>query len=85
MENRPIRMSREGFAEFMAVLSGPATPVPEMVEVAKRPAPWAPGYAARPDPTEELSGDYRVTAASRTSASAEASPASGRPRWNPCR
>jgi len=47
MENRLIRMSPEGFADFIAVLSGPATPAPEMVDVAKRPAPWEPGYAPR--------------------------------------
>ncbi|TIU95174.1 MAG: DUF1778 domain-containing protein, partial [Mesorhizobium sp.] len=38
METRLIRMSPEGFADFMAVLSGPPTPVPEIVELAKRPA-----------------------------------------------
>ena len=38
MENRLIRMSPEGFADFMVVLSRPATSVPEMVELAKRPA-----------------------------------------------
>ena len=47
MENRLIRMSPEGFADFMAALSGPATAVPEMVELAKRPAPWEPGYVAK--------------------------------------
>jgi uncharacterized protein (DUF1778 family) len=47
MENRLIRMSPEGFADFMAALSGPATEVPEMVELAKRPAPWEPGYVAK--------------------------------------
>lgn len=47
MNNRLIRMSAEGFADFMAVLSGPATPVPEMVDLAKRPAPWEPGYATK--------------------------------------
>lgn len=44
MDNRLIRMSTEGFADFMAVLSRPAAPVPEMVDLAKRPAPWEPGY-----------------------------------------
>ena len=44
MENRLIRMSTEGFAEFMAVLSAPVTAVPEMVALAKRPSPWEPGY-----------------------------------------
>lgn len=47
MESHPIRMSREGFAEFMEVVSGPAAPVPEMVEVMDRPAPWEPGYTAK--------------------------------------
>ena len=47
MENRLIRMSAEGFAEFSAILSGPADPVPEMVDLVKRPAPWEPGYLAK--------------------------------------
>ncbi len=44
MENRLIRMSPEGFSHFMEALAGPAEPVPEMVELAKRPAPWERGY-----------------------------------------
>ncbi|MGO1164567.1 DUF1778 domain-containing protein [Brucella pseudogrignonensis] len=44
MEQSLIRMSPEGFDAFMAVLAAPATPVPEMVELAKRPAPWEAGY-----------------------------------------
>jgi uncharacterized protein (DUF1778 family) len=47
MENHLIRMTPEGFAQFLSALSGPATPVAEMVELARRPAPWEPGYAAR--------------------------------------
>jgi uncharacterized protein (DUF1778 family) len=47
LENRLIRMSPQGFADFMTILSGPATPVPELVELAKRPAPWEPGNAAK--------------------------------------
>ena len=47
MEARLVRMSPDGFAAFMAALSAPAAPVPEMVELAKRPAPWEPGYEAR--------------------------------------
>ncbi len=47
MENRLIRMGPEGFADFMAVLLGPATPVPEMVDLAKRAAPWEPGYTTK--------------------------------------
>ncbi|UPJ61907.1 DUF1778 domain-containing protein [Bradyrhizobium sp. 192] len=40
METTPIRMSPAGFKMFMAALSGPAAPVPEMVELFKRTAPW---------------------------------------------
>ena len=47
MENGLIRMSPEGFDEFMAALSSPGAPVPEMVEVVKRPAPWESGYTAK--------------------------------------
>ncbi len=47
MESKPIRMSPEGFADFMAAVSGPATPALEMVNLAKRPAPWEPGYVAK--------------------------------------
>jgi uncharacterized protein (DUF1778 family) len=40
METAPIRMSAAGFKAFMTALSGPATAVPEMVEVFRRAAPW---------------------------------------------
>jgi uncharacterized protein (DUF1778 family) len=40
METRLIRMSAEGFGAFIEAVSGPATPVHEMVEVARRAAPW---------------------------------------------
>jgi uncharacterized protein (DUF1778 family) len=40
MEASLIRMSPAGFKAFLAALSGPAKPVPEMVEVLKRPSPW---------------------------------------------
>ncbi|WP_454650931.1 type II toxin-antitoxin system TacA family antitoxin [Bradyrhizobium liaoningense] len=40
METAPIRMSPSGFRAFMATLSGPAAPVPEMVELSQRAAPW---------------------------------------------
>lgn len=40
MENTLIRMSPAGFEAFLAVLAGPAVPVPEMIELVKRPAPW---------------------------------------------
>ena len=44
MEQSLIRMSPEGFAGFIEVLAAPAAPVPEMVELARRPAPWEAGY-----------------------------------------
>jgi len=47
MENRLVRMSPEGFADFIDILSRPAMPVPEMTELARRPAPWEPGYVAK--------------------------------------
>ena len=40
METAPIRMSAAGFKAFMAALSAPARPVPEMVELFRRAAPW---------------------------------------------
>ena len=44
MEQSLIRMSPQGFAGFIEVLAAPAAPVPEMVELARRPAPWEAGY-----------------------------------------
>ncbi|WP_283193778.1 DUF1778 domain-containing protein [Rhizobium sp. AN80A] len=44
MDHGLIRMSPEGFADFMGILSPPAAPVPEMVELARRPTPWEAGY-----------------------------------------
>jgi uncharacterized protein (DUF1778 family) len=40
MEAMPVRMSVEGFDAFMAAVSGPATPVPEMEALFRRVAPW---------------------------------------------
>ncbi|KRR07608.1 hypothetical protein CQ12_27640 [Bradyrhizobium jicamae] len=40
METAPIRMSPAGFKAFVEVLSKPARPVPEMVELFQRAAPW---------------------------------------------
>jgi len=40
METMPVRMSAAGLKAFMAALSGPATAVPDMVELFRRPAPW---------------------------------------------
>jgi uncharacterized protein (DUF1778 family) len=47
MEQGLIRMSPEGFADFMDILSRPPTIVPEMMDVLERPAPWEPGYLAK--------------------------------------
>lgn len=47
MENTPIHLSPKDFATFMDILSGPATRVPEMVEIMTRPAPWESGYQER--------------------------------------
>lgn len=40
MKNAANRMSPEGFAAVVDMLDRPAKPVPEMVELLKRPAPW---------------------------------------------
>lgn len=40
MENTIIRMSPEGFAAFTDLLDRPTKPVPEMVELLGRSAPW---------------------------------------------
>src|ERR1700726_4684052 len=40
MENTLLRMSEDGFAAFMAAVSAPAVPVPEMVDLFGRKAPW---------------------------------------------
>ena len=40
METAPIRMSPAGFKAFMAALSQPARPAPEMIELFQRKAPW---------------------------------------------
>jgi uncharacterized protein (DUF1778 family) len=43
METAPLRMSAVGFKAFIATLSGPATPVSEMVDLIRRAAPWETG------------------------------------------
>ena len=43
MESAPIRMSPAGFKAFVAAISGPAKPVPEMVALFKRKALWDSG------------------------------------------
>jgi len=40
MDTAPIRMSPAGFKAFIAALSGPATAVPEIVELFRHKAPW---------------------------------------------
>jgi len=40
MENTLIRVSPDAFKAFVAALDAPAKPVPEMVELLKRPTPW---------------------------------------------
>lgn len=40
MENTIIRMSQSGFKAFVDAISGPGEPVPGLVEVFKRKAPW---------------------------------------------
>lgn len=40
METMPIRMSAAGFDAFLEALTAPPTPVPAMVELLRRPAPW---------------------------------------------
>jgi len=49
VDNRPICMSPGGFADFMQILSAPATPAAEMVEVLQRSTPWEPGYVRKGD------------------------------------
>lgn len=44
MEAMPIRMSADGFAAFMDAISQPGRPVPEMLDVLKRRAPWEPDH-----------------------------------------
>jgi uncharacterized protein (DUF1778 family) len=43
LERTLIRMSPSGFSAFMKALAAPPNPVPEMVEVLKRRAPWETG------------------------------------------
>jgi uncharacterized protein (DUF1778 family) len=45
METTIIRMSSSDFKDFLKILSVPARPVPEMVELFKRLAPWKSGDA----------------------------------------
>lgn len=40
MEQSIIRMSKSGFADFMAAITAPARPVPKMVRLFRHKAPW---------------------------------------------
>jgi uncharacterized protein (DUF1778 family) len=40
MESTLVSMNPGGFAAFMAAIAGPATAVPEMVDLLNRKAPW---------------------------------------------
>ncbi len=40
LEQTLVRMSEEGFAAFMEAVTAPAAPVPELVELFRRKAPW---------------------------------------------
>lgn len=40
MDTTPIRMSEAGFSAFLKALSGSAKPIPEMVKMLQRKAPW---------------------------------------------
>jgi len=46
METALIRMSPDGFEAFLAIVLAPAVAVPEMVELARRTAPWETGAAS---------------------------------------
>jgi uncharacterized protein (DUF1778 family) len=50
METAPIRMSPAGFKAFMAALSGPAKPAPEMIALFQRAAPWETKESSEVDP-----------------------------------
>jgi uncharacterized protein (DUF1778 family) len=41
LESTVTRMSPEAFDAFAAAIAAPGTPVPQMVELLKRKAPWA--------------------------------------------
>jgi uncharacterized protein (DUF1778 family) len=51
METAPIRMSPAGFKAFMVAFSGPTIPVPEMIELFQRAAPWeTKAFSSEADP-----------------------------------
>jgi uncharacterized protein (DUF1778 family) len=47
MEQSVIRMSKNGFAAFIAAVTAPARPVPKMVRLFRQRAPWGSGQAKR--------------------------------------
>jgi uncharacterized protein (DUF1778 family) len=40
LENMPVRMSAAGFSHFMELVAAPGKPVPALVQLFKRKAPW---------------------------------------------
>lgn len=46
LESGLVRMTPEGFQAFSAAIAGPGEPVPALVEVLRRPAPWDGGDPA---------------------------------------
>lgn len=46
LDNQLVRMSPEGFDDFMAIIEAPPAVVPEMTRIIERPAPWEAGYKA---------------------------------------
>jgi uncharacterized protein (DUF1778 family) len=49
MEPTLVRMGPDGFAAFMSAMSTPPAPVPEMVALARRSAPWESGDGTKRD------------------------------------
>jgi uncharacterized protein (DUF1778 family) len=47
IETALVRMTPKGFEAFLKALSAPPRPVPEMVELLKRKAPWEAGPKQR--------------------------------------
>jgi hypothetical protein len=60
LEDRPVRISEEGFAAFLAAIMAPAEASPEMVAILKRRAPWD----ASPS-DEDLAAELRAVTSRR--------------------
>ena len=43
-DGRLVAMSPDGFSDFCLAISAPGVPIPEMAELANRPAPWESGH-----------------------------------------